>query len=525
MNNSFRTTYFYNNKIMSIPLIGDLFYIIQHYLFETGLNNHIFLSRKKSRIRDKLIRHVSNESASIVCRSIELGKMLEEINTAKIFDVSVKNYGKFNTEQLYFLMWSLVFSDSVTEKTKKSLGNFIPANFPVKKPVVIPYNDSLEVICDFIFQTAKVLSHKGFDVHLVPLANPISIFKLLRQETNKNDQFGFFNKNKINLDFPVIPFPLRLLKFKLIGEIGKKLSRYYAYYLIKLIKPDYLWCFDPADFSFVEKLKGLTTTIYDCVDYFSTLDRKLEADIKSNEEKLIKAADYFFVNSRVLEKVKKVMKKPNSVVEQGFDYESFATNKGISQREKKEIERLKRIIAKIPGPKIGFVGNITYRLNFSLLSSLTLKLPQVSFIFTDAFLSMPHDDRMIGTEKQIAELKKAKNVYFIPKTHSRRVIKEILKKIDIGMIPYNVKFDFNRYSYPMKLFEYFYLGKPVVSTPIEELRRFPDFVKIGNSVTEWERIINELLSRQWPLTNKTEQRRLAKENSWDNKINSILNLI
>lgn len=77
----------------------------------------------------------------------------------------------------------------------------------------------------------------------------------------------------------------------------------------------------------------------------------------------------------------------------------------------------------------------------------------------------------------------------------------------------------------MVLFEYFYMGKPVVSTPIEELKRFPKYVKIGKDYKEWERIIEDFLSKPWPKNYQMEQRKLAEENSWENKINTITSFI
>ena len=77
----------------------------------------------------------------------------------------------------------------------------------------------------------------------------------------------------------------------------------------------------------------------------------------------------------------------------------------------------------------------------------------------------------------------------------------------------------------MKLFEYFFLGKPVVSTPIEELKRFPKFVKIGNTNEEWEKHIKNLLSKPWPKENQKQQRKLSEENSWRKKVAKITNVM
>jgi hypothetical protein len=77
----------------------------------------------------------------------------------------------------------------------------------------------------------------------------------------------------------------------------------------------------------------------------------------------------------------------------------------------------------------------------------------------------------------------------------------------------------------MKTLEYFFYGKPVVSTPIEELKQFPKFVRIGKTTVEWERNIRELLSKPWPINFQKEERKIAKVNSWDKKLSEITRLI
>ena len=98
----------------------------------------------------------------------------------------------------------------------------------------------------------------------------------------------------------------------------------------------------------------------------------------------------------------------------------------------------------------------------------------------------------------------------------------IIDEFDIAIIPYDINFEFNRFCYPMKLFEYFYLKKPVVSTQIEELNRFSPIVKIGKDATEWGKMISGILSTTWSKENQQKQRSFSKANSWEKKINNII---
>ena len=526
MNQSPRTTYIYHSSFLFIPLIGTLLYQIQIYLFDKGLLGFIYISRRKQKLQKKLIKNITSKSSEIIVKTYKFSRLLRNINIPITLDLELANYKNLKIDQLYALMWSLVYVSFVTHKTKISLGNFLPKNFPVKKTIVIPYNDSFDLVCDYIFQTAKVLANKGNSVYLIALANPISLLKyLLLKAPIKSKRQEFFDKNNIIVVNPLTLFPLRLTKYKVVEKVNRYLTLLYTTHFIKKVSANYLWCFDPADIRLVKLSNKFAATIYDCVDYFSTLDPKLDRKIKINEIQLINSVNFFFVNSHALEKRKGKIRKPTAVVPQGFDFEAFTTKKTLTDQEKKEIESLKKVFKKIPRPRIGLVGSLTYRLDFKLLSTLIKIMPDVSFVFTNAFLPMPHDDRFIGTKKLLKQIRQAHNAYLVPKTLNRRIVKEILEQFNIGIIPYDTSFDFNRYCYPMKLFEYFYMGKPVVSTPIEELKAFPTFVKIGNTAEEWEKYIRDLLLKPWPINYNKKQRFLAENNSWEKKIEAIYNQV
>ena len=523
MNHSPRVTYLHYSKLPAIPLLGNFLYQIQGRLYESGKTNTIYMSRRKTSNQKKLLGKISRLATTLVITTHRFSELIKQLKCETVLDIPARNTKKWDEENLYGLMWSLVNSSSVTERTKKALKDFIPSNFPSKKTVVIPYNDSFEVVCDYIFQTAKVLANKGHIVYLVGFANPVSILKFIfKGEQKETGRRAFFEQNKIIIVNPLTLFPIRLQKLKILKSANRYLMLLYTALFVKRVDADLVWCFDPADSDIVRLTNKFTTTIYDCVDYFSTLDPEINKEIKDNEAKLIKEVDFFFVNSHALEKTKGKIRKPDAALVQGFDLEPFTSRKGLSPQEKKEIAWLKKMFSKISKPRVGFVGALTYRFDFKLVFSLIKKMPHLSFVFTDALLPMPYDDRLVGTHELIEKIRKSPNAHFVPKTYSRAVIRETLGNFDIGIIPYDTGFDFNRYSYPMKLFEYFYMGLPVISTPIEELKRFPKFVKLGKAPGEWEAIIKNLLSKPWPRAYKQMQRKLAEKNSWENKVDTIL---
>jgi glycosyltransferase involved in cell wall biosynthesis len=213
------------------------------------------------------------------------------------------------------------------------------------------------------------------------------------------------------------------------------------------------------------------------------------------------------------------MRPDSRVVPQGFDIDSYIGS--VSEKERKKIQKE---FSHIPKPRVGYVGNITYRFDFPLLFSLAQKMKNVSFIFVGDYLSVPHDDAFRDTRNQLEKLKFFSNVHILPR-RSREKVKETMSYFDICMIPYDASLDFNKYCFPMKLFEYFYLGKPVLSTPIDELKRFTKYVSLGVTVMDWSNTINELLVKKWPISYRNEQKTLAVVNSYSKKVSMILNIV
>ena len=123
----------YYSRFLSSSFVGNLVYPIQIVLFDFGLLNSFFASSKKSVYRRILFRKISQKFTKIYCRSYRFSRELKFLsNQNLILDISPdKRLGDMGKEDLYQLMWSLVFCKSVSLRTKKLLTNFLPTNYPV----------------------------------------------------------------------------------------------------------------------------------------------------------------------------------------------------------------------------------------------------------------------------------------------------------------------------------------------------------------------------------------------------------
>ena len=342
----------------------------------------------------------------------------------------------------------------------------------------------------------------------------LSLKEILIKILIKQQKFQFFTWKKNNLEITPIHF-LPLRRFKIIQRINIYLNALLTLFLInsrkKLREKEIiLWIFDPKQESLVGKFTE-NLTIYDCLDYYSSIDPKENQAQKENEKKLFDKTDIVFVNSRALFNLKKSRHKRIYLVSQGFDIKTYSNRKSFI---------VPNDIKKIKKPIIGFIGSVDYRIDFDLLYKLAFKNPEWSFVFIGSEGADERQETIINFPKKIEKLKKMGNIHFLGK-RDRRYLPNYISRFDIAIIPYNTNLEFCLYCYPMKIFEYFYLGKPVISTPIEEFKRFPKFVKIGKNYQEWEKYIKKLLAKPWPKKYMKEQRSLAKRNSWEEKINLI----
>lgn len=361
------------------------------------------------------------------------------------------------------------------------------------KLIIIPIEEPWSHSADFLRQTALILSKH----------NLIYIYD------QKNNYFFLKKKKKLkypkheNIIFKQVKYFLPFKRFPVIDKINRLLS--FKLFLIEHRKKDkILWIFYPNYFDLAKIKDKKTTSIYDCVDY---------SENQEKEKALIDNVDYFFVNSKSLRKLHSNNKKNKQAI--------YIDSQGFFQPENIKIKKLK--IKK--GKKkaiIGYVGGINCRLDYQLLDQLIINHPDYLFIFYGPEQKNEEKDQIYQTQKWTKKLKKYKNTLF-GYSSDRNYVYALIKNFDIAIIPYNLDLPFNLYSYPMKIFEYFYLGKAVVSSGILELKskKFKNFIKIADNYADWEIAIKQLLENAFSIEQQQQQKQLAIKNSWQNKIEKM----
>jgi glycosyltransferase involved in cell wall biosynthesis len=91
-------------------------------------------------------------------------------------------------------------------------------------------------------------------------------------------------------------------------------------------------------------------------------------------------------------------------------------------------------------------------------------------------------------------------------------VPEAMARGKIGLIPFRIE-ELTLATNPIKLYEYFSLGMPVVSTPLPEVEAFGDLVYIGATPSEFAEAVRRALDED-DCERRDRRRRIAGAESW-----------
>lgn len=218
------------------------------------------------------------------------------------------------------------------------------------------------------------------------------------------------------------------------------------------------------------------------------------------EPKLIEKSDLVVCNSAQLAEYAQSFNTKSFDVGQGVDLSAYNTAIPFDVPE---------AIQSIPGPRIGYIGDInSMRLDADLIYELAKSKPAYSFV-------------MIGNQDKVFAahaLHNLKNVYFtgsIPKNK----VPEYMHSLDVCLNPQLVN-EITIGNYPRKVDEYLALGKPVIATRTKTMELFKDHVYLCNSLDDYKQAVEKALIENTEAKKK-ERIQFARSHSWQNNVNMI----
>ena len=257
---------------------------------------------------------------------------------------------------------------------------------------------------------------------------------------------------------------------------------------------------------FVVGRLGEIFSIYHAVDEYTGYTGLSSAGrerLAAEESALLDEVDLVIVASPELQRAKQGEGRELLVLENGVEPQDYARARqaGIEPAD----------LAAIPKPRIGYSGLIGKRLDLALIQRVARHRPDSSIVLVGKV-----DER--DCESELAALRSMPNVHLLGEKPGADVPSYVLG-FDIGLLPYAINLE-TRHISPIKMYEYWAAGRPVVSTAIPAAQRHDFAVNVAASDIEFCSMIDHLLDD--PSAADAERLvRLAAEHSWQSRVDLV----
>jgi glycosyltransferase involved in cell wall biosynthesis len=264
------------------------------------------------------------------------------------------------------------------------------------------------------------------------------------------------------------------------------------------LHPVQLWTFLPTVADYLEGFAA-SVVVYYCVDewaLFQAVDRK---GVTEAEHRLCRRADVVFAVNQALVERKRQLNPNTYLAPHGVDHALFA-------RALDDATAVPTELAELPRPVLGFYGTLQNWVDQDLLAELATRRPDWSIV-------------LIGQELvDTSRLRSHPNIHLLgQRPHDR--LPEYCRGFDLGIIPYSIDERMTFVS-PVKLREYLSAGLPVISTPVAEVRRYPEYCSVADGVAAFEQAAALALAQDSPALRRQRSDAMRSE-SWEERIRVV----
>lgn len=239
--------------------------------------------------------------------------------------------------------------------------------------------------------------------------------------------------------------------------------------------------------------------VYDCMDHHEGFDNTGK-DFSTVEEKLFNRADAVIVTSDVLYEAAHGKNNNIHIIRNACDYHFLSTKPNVIYKDEYD-----RTI-------IGYYGAIADWIDIALLEKIAIS-------FNDCLLLLIGADTC-GAKKTLAHLS---NVSFIGEVPYKQ-LPFYLHAIDVCLIPFKI-IPLTLATNPVKIYEYFSAGKPVVTTALPELIKLGDIVSVANDHHDFISKIRLSIGHINDIGMQEQRQAFACQHTWSHRVTDVENVL
>ena len=307
----------------------------------------------------------------------------------------------------------------------------------------------------------------------------------------------------------------------LINLENKSVQKILFSKLQNIQKPKYIQIYSTDWNMTVNELKSYIKNgykiIYEYIDEINAVlsgTKDIPVNIKQKYEYMLSDTENVFVVVTADKLKEDILKKRGNqklvFACNGVDYEHYQN----IDKDYKFDEAFANIL-KTNKPIIGYYGAFASWFDYNMVKKLAEKRPEYNIVL----IGTKYDDTL---EK--SNLEELENVHFLG-TKDYKILKNYASKFNVCTVPFLIN-DITKATSPLKIFEYMALGKPIVTTAMDECKKYKS-VFIANNSEEFIELIdkainlNKDINKEYFETLKKE----ALENVWACKAKDIIKIL
>ncbi|MEY2547570.1 MAG: hypothetical protein QOD64_152 [Verrucomicrobiota bacterium] len=260
------------------------------------------------------------------------------------------------------------------------------------------------------------------------------------------------------------------------------------------------WFYDPMAVTAFAGHLNETAIVYDCMDQLSQF-HGAPAELVKRERELLAIADVVFAGGPKIWEEKRRHNANCYSIGCGVDAAHFA-------KANDPLISPPPDVAELPGPVFGYIGVVDERLDYELIAKLADGNREGSVVMVGPWTKV---DRSQFPERANLHWLGGRDYTDLP---------AYAKRFDVCLMPFALN-EATEFINPTKALEYMATGRPIVSTPIEDVvRQFEDVVKVVATADEFVAACR----RAAECPNRVGVRRglkLASWNSWESIVEKL----